>query len=117
MCAGLCAIFTGAAPINDWMHLGCAVHTYLSPCSPDRGCQPHFVENTKPLSFLSAMDHEKPQPVSQFTMEFVSGEMSRSTDYSDLQHGRTPSIIDLDEVEQVDETRERRGESVWYGSG
>lgn len=62
------------------------------------------------------MDHEKPQAVSQFTIEYESGEMSRSTDYSDLQHGRTPSIIDLDEVEQVEETRERRGEKVWYVS-
>lgn len=62
------------------------------------------------------MDHEKPQAVPQFTIEYGSGEMSRSTDYSDLQHGQTPSIIDLDEAEQVEETRERRGENVWYGS-
>ena len=74
------------------------------------------MEKDKPNVFLVTMDHEKPQAVSQFTIEYGSGEMSRSTDYSDLQHGRTPSIIDLDEVEQVEETRERRGEKVWYVS-
>ncbi|KAH8591067.1 proline-specific permease [Bisporella sp. PMI_857] len=59
------------------------------------------------------MDHEKPQAVSHHIIEYGSGEMSRSTDYSDLQHGRTPSIIELDEVERVEETHERRGEHVW----
>jgi len=58
------------------------------------------------------MDHEKPEAVPPHIYEF-SGEMSRSTDYSDLQHGRTPSIIDIDEPEQLEERRERRGENVW----
>ena len=58
------------------------------------------------------MDHEKPEAVSTHIYEF-GGEMSRSTDYSDLQHGRSPSIIDIDEPEQLEERRERRGENVW----
>jgi hypothetical protein len=59
------------------------------------------------------MDHDKHQTVSHQVREYESGEMSGSTDYSDTQHGRSPSLIDLEEVEQVQETRERRGESVW----
>jgi hypothetical protein len=59
------------------------------------------------------MDHEKPQAVSPLVFDF-SGEMSRSTDYTDMQHGRTPSLIDIDEPEQVEERRERSGDSVWY---
>lgn len=61
--------------------------------------------------FPSVMDHEKPQAVPLHKLDY--SEMTRSTDYSDLQHGRTPSIIEIDEPEQIEERRDRRGDSVW----
>lgn len=59
------------------------------------------------------MDHEKPQAVSPHVYDYSTAEMSRSTDYSDLQLGRTPSILDIDEPGQVEERRERQGDNVW----
>ena len=70
-------------------------------------------EETHVNVYPQAMDHEKPEAVSHHILEYDTGEMSRSTDYSDLQLGRTPSPLDIDEVEQVEERRERRGENVW----
>lgn len=58
------------------------------------------------------MDHEKPQAVSPHLYDF-SGEMSRSTEYSEIQHGQTPSIPDVDEAEQIEDRRERSGDNVW----
>jgi hypothetical protein len=59
------------------------------------------------------MDHEKPQAVSHHVLEYGSGEMSRFANYSDLQHAGTPSIIEPDGVEQVEEGMDRLGENVW----
>lgn len=63
------------------------------------------------------MDHEKPQAVSQQVYEYV-GEQHHSLVMSDLApdneetlYGHTPSINEPDNVE---EKRERRGESLWF---
>lgn len=62
---------------------------------------------------LSAMDQEKPQALSPRTYDYSTGDMSHSTAYSDLQHGRATSIVDIDAPEQMEERRERRGDNLW----
>jgi amino acid transporter len=66
---------------------------------------------------LLGMDHEKPQPVASQVYEYNGGEQHTSLVMSDLSpdnedtlYGRTPSINEPDNVE---EKRERRGESLW----
>jgi hypothetical protein len=86
--------------------MGCAAYIYLIP-----QVFLSFIEGQHQV-MSSAMDHEKPQAVSPHVFDF-SGEMSRSTDYSDLQNGQTPPIVDIDEPERVEDRRDRRGENVW----
>jgi len=66
------------------------------------------------------MDHEKPQAVSPQVYEYTgeNGEQHTSLVMSDLSpdneetlYGHTPSINEPDNVE---EKRERRGESLWF---
>jgi len=63
------------------------------------------------LSFLQllTMGHEPPQVVSPPIFDY-SGESAMSVHDSDLHYDRPPSI---GELTQVEEKRERRGESVW----
>lgn len=63
------------------------------------------------------MDHEKPQAVSPEIFEY-GGEQHHSLvmsdlapDNSDTLYGQAPSI---DEPENVEERKERRGESLWF---
>ena len=65
---------------------------------------------------LLGMDHEKPQPVAAEVFEY-NGEQHTSLVMSDLSpdneetlYGRTPSLSEPDNIE---EKRERRGESLW----
>ena len=55
------------------------------------------------------MDHEKPEAVPSQTFG-SSGERNMSVHESELHYDRAPSI---EELAQIKEKRERRGESVW----
>lgn len=63
------------------------------------------------------MDHEKPQAISPQVYEY-GGEQHQSVVMSDLSpdnsetlYRHTPSI---DEAENVEDRRERKGESLWF---
>lgn len=68
--------------------------------------------HTSDESFIAEMDHEKPEVVMPQIYEYGDGENTRSTLSPDFEFAHEPSI----EPPNVEDRRERRGESLWWAT-